>query len=60
MPEAVIGFFPDVGATHFLNRLPGNLGLCMALTGVHLARTRLLISSHVSLLTPRRAAAERA
>jgi enoyl-CoA hydratase/carnithine racemase len=33
MPEAVIGFFPDVGATHFLNRLPGNLGLCMALTG---------------------------
>ena len=36
MPEAVIGFFPDVGATHFLNRLPGNLGLCLALTGAHL------------------------
>ena len=35
MPEAVIGFFPDVGATHFLNRLPGNLGLCLALTGAH-------------------------
>ena len=36
MPEAVIGFFPDVGATHFLNRLPGNLGLCLALTGAQL------------------------
>ena len=43
MPEAVIGFFPDVGATHFLNRLPGNLGLCMALTGAHLRRVSLVL-----------------
>jgi enoyl-CoA hydratase/carnithine racemase len=32
----VIGFFPDVGATHFLNRLPGRLGVCAALTGLRL------------------------
>ena len=36
MPECVIGFFPDVGATHFLNRLPGQVGLCCALTGLRL------------------------
>jgi enoyl-CoA hydratase/carnithine racemase len=28
--------FPDVGATHFLNKLPGRLGLCAALTGLRL------------------------
>ena len=36
MPECVIGFFPDVGATHFLNKLPGRLGICCALTGMRL------------------------
>lgn len=36
MPECVIGFFPDVGATHFLNKLPGRLGVCCALTGMRL------------------------
>jgi enoyl-CoA hydratase len=33
MPEVSIGFFPDVGATWFLPRLPGRLGLWAALTG---------------------------
>ncbi len=33
MPEIAIGFFPDVGATYFLNRLPASLGLFLALTG---------------------------
>jgi enoyl-CoA hydratase len=28
-----IGFFPDVGATWFLPRLPGESGTCIALTG---------------------------
>jgi enoyl-CoA hydratase/carnithine racemase len=32
MPESAIGFFPDVGATYFLNRLPDGLGLFLALT----------------------------
>ncbi len=33
MPEVGIGFFPDVGATWFLPRLPGELGTFCALTG---------------------------
>lgn len=33
MPEVGIGLFPDVGATYFLPRLPGRLGLFLALTG---------------------------
>ena len=32
MPETTIGFFPDVGASFFLPRLPGGLGLYLALT----------------------------
>lgn len=33
MPEVGIGFFPDVGATWFLSRLPGQIGTYLALTG---------------------------
>ena len=33
MPEVGIGFFPDVGATWMLPRLPGELGTYCALTG---------------------------
>ena len=36
MPEAGIGFFPDVGATWLLPRLPGELGTYCALTGERL------------------------
>ncbi|RWS04455.1 enoyl-CoA hydratase-like protein [Dinothrombium tinctorium] len=36
MPETAIGFFPDVGGSHFLPRLPGKLGLYLALTGYRL------------------------
>ena len=36
MPEVGIGFFPDVGATWFLPRLPGELGSYCALTGERL------------------------
>lgn len=36
MPEVGIGFFPDVGATWFLPRLPGELGAYCALTGERL------------------------
>lgn len=34
MPEVGIGFFPDVGATYFLPRLPGATGMYLALTGL--------------------------
>src|SRR3954452_17782434 len=33
MPEVGIGFFPDVGATWFLPRMPGELGTWCALSG---------------------------
>ena len=36
MPECGIGLFPDVGASHFLPRLPGALGTYLALTGTRL------------------------
>ena len=36
MPETAIGFFPDVGATWVLPRLPGAIGVYMALTGARL------------------------
>ena len=36
MPEVSIGFFPDVGGTWFLPRLPGQLGTYCALTGERL------------------------
>ncbi|KAG9233010.1 mitochondrial 3-hydroxyisobutyryl-CoA hydrolase-like protein [Amylocarpus encephaloides] len=32
MPETTIGFFPDVGASFFLPRMPGGLGTYLALT----------------------------
>ena len=33
MPETAIGFFPDVGGSYFLSRIPNNLGLYLGLTG---------------------------
>ncbi|AVO44317.1 enoyl-CoA hydratase/isomerase family protein [Phreatobacter cathodiphilus] len=33
MPEVGIGFFPDVGGTYFLPRIPGEIGAYFALTG---------------------------
>ncbi|MGC2199054.1 MAG: enoyl-CoA hydratase/isomerase family protein [Stellaceae bacterium] len=36
MPETGIGLFPDVGATRFLNRCPGQVGRYLGLTGARL------------------------
>lgn len=38
MPEVGIGFFPDVGATYALPRLPGQMGRYIALTGERIKR----------------------
>ncbi|MFI0720428.1 enoyl-CoA hydratase/isomerase family protein [Streptomyces sp. NPDC021224] len=36
MPETAIGFFPDIGASHFLPRLPGAYGWYLGLTGARI------------------------
>ncbi|HWP57607.1 MAG TPA: enoyl-CoA hydratase/isomerase family protein [Candidatus Acidoferrales bacterium] len=36
MPEIVIGLFPDVGGTYFLNRAPEPVGMFLGLTGARL------------------------
>lgn len=33
MPETKIGYCPDVGASHYLTRLDGEVGTYLALTG---------------------------
>lgn len=48
MPEVGIGFFPDVGATWFLPRLPGELGTYCALTGERLAAADAVAASIAS------------
>ena len=42
MPEISIGLFPDVGASYFLNRMPGKIGLFLALTGARFNATDAL------------------
>ena len=49
MPEVGVGFFPDIGATWFLPRLPGETGTYCALTGERLDAadaTDLRIATH--------------
>ncbi|MGB6310245.1 MAG: enoyl-CoA hydratase/isomerase family protein [Steroidobacteraceae bacterium] len=53
MPEVAIGFFPDVGASYFLSRLPGALGMYLALTGVQIRGADALYSQLADVyLTP--------
>ena len=33
MPEISIGLYPDVGGSYFLNKMPGNCGMFLGLTG---------------------------
>src|SRR5690606_8949986 len=51
MPETGIGFFPDVGGTYFLPRLPGRLGTWLALSGARLGQADALwagIATHAA------------
>ncbi|MGE8065800.1 enoyl-CoA hydratase/isomerase family protein [Pseudomonas sp. NPDC089569] len=36
MPEVGIGYFPDVGGSYFLPRIPGELGIYLGVSGVHI------------------------
>jgi len=48
MPETAIGFYPDVGGTYFLSRLPGAVGIYLGLTG---ARLQAADTYHIGLAT---------
>jgi enoyl-CoA hydratase len=48
MPETAIGFLPDIGATYVMPRLPGRLGVYLALTG---ARMQGADAVHAGLAT---------
>lgn len=52
MPELGIGFFPDVGASWFLNRMPGRLGLYLGLTGSTLNATDALYAGLADYFVP--------
>ena len=53
MPEVAIGFFPDVGASFFLSRLPGSLGPYLALTGVQIRAADALYAGLADVYLPR-------
>ncbi|WP_420231435.1 enoyl-CoA hydratase/isomerase family protein [Pseudomonas sp. ABY48] len=36
MPEVAIGYFPDVGGSYFLTRIPGELGIYLGVSGVQI------------------------
>lgn len=55
MPETGIGFFPDVGGTHFLPLCPGEIGMYLALTGARLEAADCL---HAGVGTHRVASAD--
>ncbi len=52
MPETLIGFFPDAGATHFLSRLPGKLGLYLGMTGARLSGADAVLLDLAAHLVP--------
>src|SRR5882672_2479435 len=50
MPETGIGLYPDVGGSYFLPRLPGELGMYLALTGARIGPSDMAytgIATHV-------------
>lgn len=53
MPETLIGFFPDAGATHFLSRLPGAVGLYLGMTGERITGGDAVQLGLASLYVPR-------
>jgi len=52
MPEVAIGFFPDVGGSYFLSRLPGQLGRYLALTGTQIGAADALYTQLADIYLP--------
>jgi enoyl-CoA hydratase len=53
MPETAIGFFPDIGATFFLPRLPGEIGTYLGLTGARMQGADAVHAGLATQFTPR-------
>ena len=53
MPEITIGLYPDVGASWFLNRMPGRSGLYLGLTGARLNANDALFVKLADHFVPR-------
>lgn len=53
MPEVGIGLFPDVGGTYFLPRMPGRLGLYLALTGERITAADALFAGVITHYVPK-------
>ena len=57
MPETAIGFFPDVGATHFLSRLD-DIGVYMAISGEQISSSDALYLDLIDYHVPSQRLAE--
>lgn len=55
MPETAIALFPDIGASYFLPRLPGRLGLYLALTGTRVSAGDAISTGLATHYVPRAA-----
>lgn len=58
MPEVAIGYFPDVGGSHFLPRLPGFLGFYLGMTGVQIGAADALFANLADIAIPAAEAAD--
>src|ERR1051326_5226588 len=58
MPETGIGLFPDVGGSYFLPRLPGEIGMYVALTGERLNAADSLYAGVLTHIVPASATEE--
>ena len=52
MPETNIGFFPDVGASHFLSRTPGRIGMYLGLTSATIGAADALYAGLADVFVP--------
>ena len=53
MPETAIGFFPDIGATYFLPRMPGRIGVYLGLSGARVRGADAVHTGFATQFTPR-------
>ncbi|MEJ8821740.1 enoyl-CoA hydratase/isomerase family protein [Variovorax humicola] len=52
MPEISIGLYPDVGGSWFLRRMPGRVGLFLALTGANFNASDAIFCGQADIVVP--------